>query len=78
MAKFLRHKEDGTIYDWNPILAKNPMCEEVTEEQAYPERFMTPKQKGRKAKVNLATELPEEPDFTPPELAAEAAKGFPE
>lgn len=50
MQKYLRNKNDGFIYDWNPILAKHPLCEEVTEEIAFPERF---KPKGRKAKAVL-------------------------
>ena len=78
-AKYLRHKEDGFIYDWNPILAENPLCEEVTEEEAYPENFMPKTLRGRKPKVNLTTEdIPEPPEFTPPELAEEASKGLPE
>ena len=34
MARYLRHRLDGWIYDWNPILAQNSLCEEVTEEEA--------------------------------------------
>jgi hypothetical protein len=39
---FIRVKKDGFIYDYNPILAKNPDCEVVPEEIAYPERFVPP------------------------------------
>jgi hypothetical protein len=38
-TKYLRNIKDGFIYNWNPYLADNPLCEEVTEEVAYPERF---------------------------------------
>ena len=38
--KYLRHTLDGTIYEWHPILAENPLCREVTEMDAYPERFI--------------------------------------
>jgi hypothetical protein len=38
--KYLKNKTDGTIYEWDEILAANPKCEEVTEEEAYPERFL--------------------------------------
>lgn len=79
MAKFLRNKVDGTVYDWNPILAKNPKCEEVSEQEAFPERFIPKKQKGRKSSLNLTTDdIPEAPEYTHPDLAEEAAKGFPQ
>lgn len=64
--RYLRHKQDGFIYEWNPILAKNEMCEEVTEAEAYPERFITPEvadrisnvltsRKGKRGGLNLST-----------------------
>jgi hypothetical protein len=52
---YIRVKKDGTIYDWNRFLAENPECEVVTEEQAYPERFIPPSIKGKPSKVNVAT-----------------------
>jgi hypothetical protein len=77
MARFLRNKRDGFIYDWNPILAENPICEEVTEEQAYPERFVPKTQKGRKSKLALETEdVPEEPVVVNEELNIEASRGL--
>ena len=76
MARWLRNIRDGEIYEWDEILAENPITEEVTEEQAFPEKHIPKKQKGRKAAVKLETELPEEPDSTPPELAEEAARGL--
>ena len=42
MNRWLRNKVDGTIYGWDPILARNPKCEEVSEEVAFPEKFLTP------------------------------------
>ena len=60
--KYLRHKVKGTIYGWNANLAEHPHVEEVTEEQAYPERFAPKVAKGRKPKVSLTTDvIPEEP-----------------
>lgn len=77
MARFLRNKNDGFIYDWSQILSENPICEEVTEEEAYPERFIPEKQKARKAKVSLATEdIPEAPEQFNLELGEEASKGL--
>lgn len=60
--KYLRNRNDGFIYPWNEYLAANPLCEEVTEEQAFPEKFEPKVAKGRKAKVSLITEdIPEAP-----------------
>jgi hypothetical protein len=87
---YIRVKKDGFIYDFNPILAKNPDCEVVSEEIAYPERFIPPaavqrvaeaaKVAGRKKKgaLDLSTaDIPEAPAYTPPELAEEASRGLP-
>jgi hypothetical protein len=77
-GKWLRNKEDGTIYGWNEILAKNPKCEEVTEEQAFPEKFKPKTQRKRKPKLDLTTEtLPEEPSTISEELADEASRDLP-
>jgi hypothetical protein len=87
---YIRVKSDGFIYDFNPILAKNPECEVVPEEIAYPERFIPPaaaqrvaeavKVTGRKKKgaLDLSTDdIPEAPPYTPAELAEEASRGLP-
>lgn len=37
---YIRVKKDGFIYDYNEILAKNPGCEVIPEEVAFPERFV--------------------------------------
>lgn len=90
---YIRVKRDGFIYDYNPILAKNPDCEVVPEEVAYPERFIPPaaaqriedakevaKVTGRKKKAALdlsTADIPEAPPYTSPELAEEASRGLP-
>lgn len=83
---YIRVRKDGFIYDYNEILAKNIDCEIVTEEIAYPERFVKTDaiaavrigQQKRKAVLDLSTEnIPEQLPYTPPELAEEAARGFP-
>ena len=38
MARWLRNIKDGEIYEWDAILAENPLTEEVTEEEAFPEK----------------------------------------
>tara|TARA_B100001057_G_scaffold224754_1_gene225048 strand:+ start:1787 stop:2116 length:330 start_codon:yes stop_codon:yes gene_type:complete len=77
--RWLRNIKDGEIYGWNEILAENPLTEEVTEEQAFPEKHMPKKQKGRPPKVNVETaekDIPDPKGETPPELAEEASKGL--
>ena len=87
MPRYLRSLNNNVIFDWNPILADNPVCVELSEEEAFPERFLKPevvqqveekrKKRGRPP-LSLGTDdIPEAPVYTPPELAAEAAKGFP-
>jgi hypothetical protein len=88
---YIRVKKDGFIYDYNEILAKNPACEVIPEEVAFPERFVPehvaervgapekPKRTvKRKAALDLTTaDIPEAPPYTSPELAEEAARGMP-
>jgi hypothetical protein len=79
MARYLRGKNDGFIYDWTPLLAENPMVEEVTEEEAFPENFIPKKQTGRKSGLKLETptdEIPVEPPVTNEEVNAEASRGL--
>lgn len=88
---YIRVKSDGFIYDYNERMAVHPACEVVTEQEAYPERFITEEvaekieeldkpKRGRKPRkgLDLATDIPEEPVYTDPELAAEASRGWPE
>lgn len=75
MARYLKNKNDGFIYDWNPILADNPLVEEVSEEQAFPEKYIPKAQKGRKSKLDLDTEPPAEVTGNP-DLGQDASKGL--
>lgn len=75
--RYLRNKRDGTIYEWDAILAENKLCEEVTEEEAFPERFVPTTQKGRKSKIKLDTEeVPEAPTGSR-DIDISASKGLP-
>jgi hypothetical protein len=80
--RYLRNKKDGFVYEWHPVLANNPLCEEVTEQEAFPERFVTPaveKAKRRTKKLDLGTDdIPEEPAYSSPELSADASRDLPE
>jgi hypothetical protein len=74
--RYLKDKS-GFIYEWNAILAENPSCTEVTEEEAFPEKFIPKKQKGRKSGLVLETEnVPEEPVVVNEELNIEASRGL--
>lgn len=80
-GRWLRHKKDGTIYNYNDVLCKNPAVEEIPEELAFPERFIPEAQRGRKSVVDLGTD-PEVIEKTKPkkakraELSADASKGL--
>lgn len=37
--RYLKNRVDGFIYEYNDILAANPKCYEVSEQEAFPERF---------------------------------------
>jgi hypothetical protein len=54
-GRWLRNKKDGTIYNYNHILCKNPGVEEVSEEIAFPEKHIPEAQVGREPKVDLST-----------------------
>lgn len=75
-GRWLRNKKDGEIYGWNQILADNPLTEEVTEEQAFPEKFMTKEQKSRKPKVNLKTKNIPTKKVSKVELEEEATRNI--
>ncbi len=92
MKKYLRNRRDGFIYEWHPILARNALCEEVSEMEAYPERFVpppapepppevasttAPKVRQRRALDLSTASIPEPPVYTPPELAADASRRLP-
>lgn len=70
MKLWLRHVEDGTIYDWHELLAKHPKLRVVSDEELFPEKYAPPtiiaKMEEIKAKrteqLGLFTDMiPEEP-----------------
>lgn len=77
-GRWLKNIKDGTIYGYSELLARNPMVKEISEEQAFPERFIPAAQRGRVTVVALDGDAPPPaPKAVSAELAAEAAKGFP-
>jgi hypothetical protein len=85
--RYLKSRKDGTIFEWDPILADNPSLYEVTEEQAFPERFIPveaiaavagKRTRQTKAKLDLHTEtIPEPPEEVNVALGEEASRGLP-
>lgn len=90
---YIRVKKDGFIYEYNEYMARNPDCEVVPEEIAYPERFIPPAAvvrieaakaaakiapRKKKTTLDLSTDdIPEPPPYISPELAEEASRGLP-
>lgn len=89
--KVIRVKRNGAILAYNDILAKNPSCEVISVEEAFPERFM-PKhtaarvaaaKKGKakrteKSLFDALTEVQAEvaPDSVPAEIERDASRGL--
>lgn len=87
MSTFLKHRVTGVIFRYSPILAENPMCERVSEEEAFPEKFKNPKTiakaKARGKPVDVSTDEAVIAAATQGEAAgqaavnADASKGLP-
>ena len=77
--RWLRHTEDGFIYGWTEDLAKHPKLREVSEEEAFPEKFVpaetvTRITKGRAKPVKVeAPVVPEKPLMNTEEILASMA-----
>lgn len=69
--KFLKHTKNGRIYPYNKNIANDSDVVVITAEEAYPEKFLTPKQKTRKRKLSLETE-----DFVEPEVQVNEQLGL--
>jgi len=84
--KYLKNTADGTIYRWNPILAANAKCVEVSEEDAFPaktaeRRRATRKKKAAEPQLDLFTDIDdvaEEESSVDIEIREDASRGLPE
>jgi hypothetical protein len=81
--RWLKHTDDGYIFGWTEDLSKHPKLREVTEEEAFPEKFvpapLAKKAATRKKKLDVSTDdIPQEPEPSNPELNQDASKGLPE
>ena len=84
---WLKHEDDGYLFPYTLELAQHPKLFEVTEKEAFPEKFKPPhiaRKAGRKRQDSLDSQLEmalSEPDETTTlenaELNAEASKGLP-
>jgi hypothetical protein len=84
--RYLKSRKDGWIFEWDPILDKNPSLYEVTEQEAFPERFIpvaavetvaAKRGRPRRQPLDLSTiDIPEEPGYNNDALNAEASKGL--
>jgi hypothetical protein len=86
-GRWLRNKVDGTIYGWNQYLANNPKCEEVTHEEAFPEKYVKPEAAAKIAKARGGKKPPlageevvpvkDDVDNIVEELSADASRNLP-
>jgi hypothetical protein len=82
--RWLKHVDDGYIFGWTPDLSKNHKLFEVTEEEAFPEKFVPKKlvtkaTTSKKKPLNVSTDdIPAEPQYTSPEIDADASRDLPE
>lgn len=85
---YIRVKKDGFIYPYNELLAKNPGCEVIAEEIAYPENFVKPEvvekvtRARRKRKYDVSknlevSETQEEIYAGNPDINIDASKDLP-
>ena len=80
-TKFIRVIATGAILSYDNQLAKNPECEVISEQEAFPERFVNQKvlkkaqatRKTRKVNLDLSTEEPKQPKRNV-EVAAEVTR----
>ena len=87
MTKWLKHEDDGYILPWTKSLSKHPKLYEVTEKEAFPAKSRqahldkpASRRRRKKLQENLdlfADETFEEPEYSNPELNAEASKDLP-
>jgi hypothetical protein len=46
--RWLRNRNDGTLYEWNEILSENALCEEIPDSMVFPAAY-----------VNTASQAPD-------------------
>ena len=89
--RWLRNRNDGTLYEWNEILSENALCEEIPDAMVFPAAYAnvasqapqtaeTPKKQGRPKKdlgvAEMEAAVTPGP-FTSSDFSAEVGKGWP-
>lgn len=77
--RWLKHIDDGYIFGYTEGLAAHPKLREVSEEEAFPEKFapkqLVKKAATRKKKLVVSTDdIPQEPEYTNEELNQDASR----
>jgi len=80
-TRYLKSKKDQTVYVWHELLVKHEELYEVTEQEAFPERFLPDSAKTRSSTLADKLDTPDRviegaTTGTSPELAKDAAKGL--
>ena len=85
-SRWLKHTADGYIFGWAESLALHPELVEVSEEEAFPERFLAAEQVERVKSTRAARgtppldlstdDIPDGPMYNSPELEADASRGL--
>ena len=86
-VRYLKSRKDGTIFERDDILAARPDMYEVTEQEAFPERFIpvavveaVAEKRGRprRAALDMTTvAIPEPPAQVNDALNADASRDLP-
>lgn len=78
MTKYMRSKLNGLVFEWNERMVNNPVVEVVSEQEAFPERFIPEafKDVPQRVSIDIPKEVVEAPAQVAPELIAEASKPF--
>lgn len=76
--RYLRSKNNGVIFEYTERLAANSNVEEITEQEAYPERFAPVDLSKRKSAIDITVpeKLVKPAPEVAPELIAEASRPF--
>lgn len=51
MKMWLKHVEDGSIYDWHEYLAKHPKLVPISDEELFPEKYAPPQVIAKMAEI---------------------------
>lgn len=78
MTKYMRSRINGVVFDYNELMAKNPAIEVVSEQEAFPERFIPEAFRNipQRVDISIPKEVIEAPAQVSSELIEEASRPF--